>query len=121
MRATYTKLKSGAWGVRVTGSVAKGDRVTVTKKDGSTKIEIVEAVVWSGNGVSVCAIGAMASSGYSYRASNGLGSLTISTNLNRGAAWMAQDLADNNYFSHTDSLGRSPYARAIDCGFHAGA
>lgn len=57
----------------------------------------------------------------SYRASNGLGALTISTNLNRGAAWMAQDLADNNYFSHTDSLGRSPYARAIDCGYPSGA
>lgn len=57
----------------------------------------------------------------SYRASNGLGALTISTNLNRGAAWMAQDLADNAYFSHTDSLGRSPYARAIDCGYPSGA
>jgi uncharacterized protein YkwD len=57
----------------------------------------------------------------SYRASNGLGALTISTNLNRAAAWMAQDLADNNYFSHTDSLGRSPYARAIDCGYPTGA
>jgi uncharacterized protein YkwD len=57
----------------------------------------------------------------SYRQQNGLGSLTISTNLNRGAAWMAQDLADNNYFAHTDSLGRSPYARAIDCGYPSGA
>lgn len=57
----------------------------------------------------------------SYRAANGLGALTISTNLNRGAAWMAQDLADKGYFSHTDSLNRSPYARAIDCGYPAGA
>lgn len=56
-----------------------------------------------------------------YRGANGLGALTISTNLNRGAAWMAQDLADKAYFSHTDSLGRSPYARAIDCGYPAGA
>ncbi|MEO8538755.1 MAG: CAP domain-containing protein [bacterium] len=56
-----------------------------------------------------------------YRATNGLGALTLSTNLNRAAAWMAQDLADNNYFSHTDSLGRSPYSRAIDCGYPSGA
>lgn len=56
-----------------------------------------------------------------YRAQNGLGSLTISTNLNRASAWMVQDLATNNYFSHTDSLGRSPYQRAIDCGYPTGA
>lgn len=56
-----------------------------------------------------------------YRASNGLNALTISTNLNRGSAWMTQDLADNNYFAHTDSLGRSAYARAIDCGYPTGA
>jgi len=56
-----------------------------------------------------------------YRQQNGLGALTISTNLNRGAAWMAEDLATNNYFSHTDSLGRSPYSRAIDCGYPSGA
>lgn len=56
-----------------------------------------------------------------YRQQNGLGPLTISTNLNRGSAWMTQDLATNNYFSHTDSLGRSPYARAIDCGYPSGA
>ena len=56
-----------------------------------------------------------------YRAQNGLGALTISTNLNRAAAWMTEDLATNAYFSHTDSLGRSPYARAIDCGYPSGA
>jgi uncharacterized protein YkwD len=56
-----------------------------------------------------------------YRAQNGLGALTISTNLNRAAHWMSNDLGTNNYFSHTDSLGRSPYARAIDCGYPQGA
>ena len=39
-----------------------------------------------------------------YRAENGLGALTISTNLNRAAHWMSNDLGTNNYFSHTDSL-----------------
>jgi uncharacterized protein YkwD len=56
-----------------------------------------------------------------YRAQNGLGALTISTNLNRGSAWMTEDLATNNYFAHTDSLGRSAYQRAIDCGYPSGA
>lgn len=56
-----------------------------------------------------------------YRANNGLGTLTISTNLNRAAHWMANDLGVNAYFSHTDSAGRSPYERAIDCGYPQGA
>jgi uncharacterized protein YkwD len=51
-----------------------------------------------------------------YRVQNGVGTLTASTNLNRAAAWMAVDLATKNYFSHTDSLGRSPSVRAINCG-----
>ena len=56
-----------------------------------------------------------------YRAQNGLGTLANSTNLNRASAWMAQDLGANAYFAHTDSLGRSPSARAQDCGFPGGA
>ena len=56
-----------------------------------------------------------------YRAQNGAGPLTISVNLNRAASWMAADLANKNYFSHTDSLGRSPSQRATDCGFPGGA
>lgn len=56
-----------------------------------------------------------------YRQENSLTALTISTNLNRGSAWMTEDLATNNYFGHIDSLGRSPYQRAIDCGYPSGA
>lgn len=56
-----------------------------------------------------------------YRAQNGLQPLTVSTNLNRAAAWMALDLGQKNYFAHTDSLGRSPSTRAQDCGYPGGA
>lgn len=56
-----------------------------------------------------------------YRAQNGLGALTLSTNLNRASTWMAADMGQKNYFSHTDSLGRSPSTRAIDCGYPQGA
>src|SRR5438552_3646240 len=56
MMASYTKLKSGEWGVRVEGAVKSGNRVTVRKKDGTTKVEVIGKVVWSGGGVSLCAI-----------------------------------------------------------------
>jgi hypothetical protein len=54
--ATYTKLRNG-WGVRATGDAPKiGQRVTVTKKDGGTKTETIDRVVFSNNGVHLCAI-----------------------------------------------------------------
>ena len=46
--ASYTKLQSGDWGIRVSGTVAPGAAVTVTKKDGTTKVETVHQVLWSG-------------------------------------------------------------------------
>jgi len=56
--ATYAKLRSGAWGIRVTGGpVSVGETLTVTKRDGARKSESVSAVVWTdGNGTSLCAI-----------------------------------------------------------------
>jgi uncharacterized protein YkwD len=56
-----------------------------------------------------------------YRAQNGRPALAVSTNLNRSASWLAQDLATKNYFSHTDSLGRDPSTRAQQCGYPSGA
>jgi uncharacterized protein YkwD len=50
-----------------------------------------------------------------YRAQSGLSTLTASVNLNRAAAWMARDMATKNYFSHTDSLGRSVGTRIANC------
>ena len=56
MANTYTKLKSGAWGVKVSGETKAGEKVEVVKRDGSHKFETVASVVWSGNGVSLCSI-----------------------------------------------------------------
>ena len=56
-----------------------------------------------------------------YRAENGLSALTMSTNLNRSATWLAADMGVKNYFSHTDSLGRSPSTRAQNCDYPSGA
>src|SRR5688572_9693986 len=52
-----------------------------------------------------------------HRAQHGAGPLTISASLNRAAAWMVQDMAANNRFGHTDSLGREPSTRIVDCGY----
>jgi hypothetical protein len=58
MTATYAKLKSGNWGVRVQGGTpAVGESVTVTKRDGTSKTETVAAVVYAGDGYTLCAIG----------------------------------------------------------------
>lgn len=47
--ATWTKLKTGDWGIRVKGDKpARGDVVTVTKKSGDTSPAVVDAVLWTG-------------------------------------------------------------------------
>jgi hypothetical protein len=52
-----------------------------------------------------------------HRAANGLGPLTLDSRLNDVARWMANDLATNNYFSHTDSQGRDPFTRMDQLGY----
>lgn len=52
-----------------------------------------------------------------YRAQNGLGPMLIDPNLQVAADWMNTDMGTNNYFSHTDSLGRSPWTRMCDFGY----
>lgn len=52
-----------------------------------------------------------------YRTANGLEPLTLNDKLIATARWMAQDMAANDYFSHTDSLGRDPFQRMADFGY----
>src|SRR3954465_11290999 len=52
-----------------------------------------------------------------YRAQNGAGALQVSVALQNSSQWMSTDLATKNYFSHTDSLGRSPGARLAAFGY----
>jgi hypothetical protein len=57
MEASYTKLRSGEWGVRIQGgTIAKGTTVQVRKKSGEVRTETVACVVWSGKGVTLAAI-----------------------------------------------------------------
>ncbi|PFG73148.1 CAP domain-containing protein [Tepidiforma thermophila] len=51
-----------------------------------------------------------------YRTSQGLQPVAVDTALVRAATWMAIDLGGRSTFSHTDSLGRSPWTRMADCG-----
>lgn len=53
-----------------------------------------------------------------YRTQNSVAPLTANTSLNRAAAWMSNDMAANNRFSHTDTAGRDPGARLRDCGYN---
>ncbi len=52
-----------------------------------------------------------------YRAANGLGALSLNDPLNSSARWMAEDMARNDYLSHTDSLGRDPVSRMAAFGY----
>ncbi len=56
------------------------------------------------------------------RAAQGAHPLVLSPNLNRMAAWKSEDSsAVPPAFDHVDSLGRSPFERATDCGYASGA
>jgi hypothetical protein len=67
---TYTKLKDGSWGVRTTVTVVSGAIVQVKKKDGTARHERIARVLWKGNGVSLCAIVASASTSKGTRYGN---------------------------------------------------
>ena len=53
--ATPAKLRDGSWGARVTGAVAPGDVVTITTRAGKTWQARIMRVVWTGEGVTLCA------------------------------------------------------------------
>lgn len=55
---TYTKLKTGAWGIRGQGSPPKvGSRVDVIKKSGERRTETVIQIVYADNGTWIAAFG----------------------------------------------------------------
>ena len=52
-----------------------------------------------------------------WRAQNGAGPLTVNTSISGAAEWMNNDMGQNHYFSHTDSLGRAPWDRMCVYGY----
>ncbi|MDP9382060.1 MAG: Ig-like domain-containing protein, partial [Chloroflexota bacterium] len=51
------------------------------------------------------------------RAALGLPPLKLQPNLRNSGMWFAQDMADNQYYSHTDRFGRSPSTRMFQFGY----
>jgi len=52
-----------------------------------------------------------------YRGQNGLQPLRVSFSLDTAADWLSTDMAQKNYFSHTDSLGRDAFQRMTAFGY----
>lgn len=55
MQASPAKLRDGSWGVRTQGVPSKGQSVTVTASNGKTWSATIARVLWSGDGVAICA------------------------------------------------------------------
>ena len=54
---TFTRLRSGAWGLRGSAAVlVPGATVTVTKRNGEEQTATVGEVVWAGEGVAIAKI-----------------------------------------------------------------
>ncbi len=53
----------------------------------------------------------------SFRALNGVAPMKMSSSLNNAASWMGSDMANKNYLSHTDILGRAYSTRLAAFGF----
>lgn len=50
MKATFTKLRDGEWGVRIEGGhPTKGDTVSVEKKNGGSSMVTLQRRLWKGN------------------------------------------------------------------------
>ncbi len=52
-----------------------------------------------------------------YRAQNGLNPLLLAAPLTNDAQWLSADMAQKNYLSHTDSLGRDTFQRMTAFGY----
>ena len=52
-----------------------------------------------------------------FRAQNGVGPVQVSVALENSSRWMSSDMATKNYFSHTDSLGRTTGVRLAAFGY----
>jgi uncharacterized protein YkwD len=52
-----------------------------------------------------------------YRQQNGLSTLSSTPTMETAAEWMSGDMGANDYFSHTDALGRDPWTRLCDFGY----
>ena len=54
--ASWCKLRDGSWGVKVDGTATVGQSIKVAKNSGETQDVTIQRIVFSGNGVSLCAV-----------------------------------------------------------------
>lgn len=52
-----------------------------------------------------------------YRGQNGLPPVLMDPRLQESSEWKSEDMANNNYFSHTDSEGKDPFFRMRQFGY----
>lgn len=48
LKATFTKLKNGDWGLRILGEASTGDRVVATRASGQSQTLTVGGIIWKG-------------------------------------------------------------------------
>lgn len=72
LTATPAKLRNGTWGARVkSAAVSKGDTVTITTRAGKSWTATVTRVLWTGDGVSLCAVSSGSTHSRPRRSPNG--------------------------------------------------
>lgn len=56
-KASYKKLRDGSWGIQASSrQAAPGSTIQVQTKAGYVKTETIKAVLWTGDGKSICSI-----------------------------------------------------------------
>ena len=108
---TYTKLKTGDWGLRIQGSVKPGDAVTVSKKNGDVKRETVGKVVWTGNGISLATIGLSNQKSSSSRSGSSWDSDKFNGYGRSRGGWHKSCVTDGN----CSSIGSGKSCGGYDC------
>lgn len=58
---TYTKLRTGAWGIKgpaatLQTALKHGDAVQITKRDGTVKTEVIDRIIWTGDGTAIASV-----------------------------------------------------------------
>lgn len=56
MEVSFTKLRSGDWGVRVKGSVKPKQWVTVATRSGRSSRVQIDRIIWQGEGAMLCSV-----------------------------------------------------------------
>jgi len=55
---TFTRLRSGQWGIRSTEALSPGQLIAVEKRDGTTTEVVVDRVIWTDGRVWLAAVAA---------------------------------------------------------------